>query len=1299
MEPGAEVLAAEQRYFDHVSDHRERMRRALLDAPAAAANAGAAARLRKDAEARVQRIGEPDDAVAVGRMDDEDGETLYVGYHTIFDDDSEVLVVNWQAPAAARYFTATHADAAGLVMKRSFDCTGNVIDAFSDVVFRQLAAAVAELEEPGDALLDDLNRDRTGQMQDIVRTIQAAQFELIRAPLDEMLIIQGGPGTGKTAVALHRVSWLLYNYRDELSAQDVLIVGPTPTFTRYTRTVLPSLGDTSVVQRDIGQFHPPVKRGRAESAEVARLKGDGRMAGLLRRALYDRVGVPADQRPLEVQLDGRPVVFTADEIGQFVARSRQTPGTFAQQRQIFRSLMVNAATERARERRLGVRASLDQLIERVWPSFTAAAFLRELYGSRDRLIAAAGASLTARDIALLHRRPGERLSEEVWSDADLPLLDHLEAQINGIDERYGHIVVDEAQDLSPMQLRSIALRCGSGSMTVVGDIAQSTGLWARDDWDDVLEHLPAQLPQRIAELRYGYRVPRQVFEVAERLLPIAAPGIVAPQVVRDGPADPVFRLVDDDSRAGVAVEAAMAHASHGRSVAIICPAAHRSEIETELALRDVAWRAASRNELGQGVNLVSPQEAKGLEFDAAVVVEPKAILAEDDRGHRLLYVALTRTTRYLHVVGVLPAVGEPSPIGRYELTRTITVPPAIGTAAVPAPRMAEPTFVVPEPVLDVPALDVPVLDVSVFAVDLPRSAVDSPGRVVDAPESAFGVPGPVFDRSSAAVAAPGHVIDAPEPAFDASGLVFDGPRSVIDVPERVVDAPEAASDMPGPVRRLTEPSFLLSELSFSWGEPVDESGPRLAGPEPVSRTSEPEPATSLAVEPGPLSPFGERATSLAVEPEPVPSSGLREPSLSAESVPTFAPGGEAAFRTAEPHSARSAFPAVGPESGPRPAQSAFRADEPESAPRAAEPVIRLPEQAGRVLEPEGSLRRDGQAHSGEPDSAVRITETGDRSRVPGQRPALGGVGWEPVSRTTEPEPVSRTTEPEPVYRTAGPEPVSRTAEPDWRMLEFERGRGAAEPEPPLRPVDSEPSSYVAGSVPAPRETEQEPSRASEPPSRVAGPVPISRGTEPKPLLRASEAGPVVGATEREQPAPVPRAAPAVRGADGASRPRVPGAEPVVGVAGGEPRSGVSGAEPAVGATDGVPRARVPEAEPVVGAAGGALRARVSGADCAVGAAEGDLWARVSGADRAVGAAEGDLRARVSESDSVVDVAQAEPRERDSAGRGVAPGRGRSLAEQIVELVAAELAGQIRENVRPAQWRAVLGRVGELLDEE
>ncbi|WP_422745605.1 HelD family protein [Micromonospora sp. WMMD754] len=658
MDVLAEELSREQKYFDVAWDHRERMRRTLGLAAGAAANSGAAARIRQDTQARLDRMGGPDEPVAFGRMDYEDGEVFYIGHHAIFDDHAELLVMNWQAPAAACYYEASHTDPLGLRLKRSFECSDNTIKSFSDIVFAQLAADVAELEAyegVDDALLADLNSNRTGTMQDIVRTIQAAQFDLIRAPIDQLLVIQGGPGTGKTAVALHRVSWLLFNHQDRLSAQDVLIIGPTPTFTRYTRTVLPSLGDTSIEQRDINQLHPPVKRGRHEDPEVVKLKGDGRMVGLVQRALYARVGPPEGQHWIEVQVEGRPVPVAAEELLPLIARCLLSAGTYNERRHLFRDLLTDLISPRVHVNPQRLRTALDPVMDRLWPSFTAASFLRELYGSRDRLMGAAGDEFTAREVSLLHRRPADRLSEETWSDVDLAVLDEAEHLINGVEARFTHIVVDEAQDLSPMQLRTVARRSANGSMTIVGDIAQSTGHWARDDWYEVLDHLPADLPRVREELRYGYRVPRQVFELAAQLLPIAAPTVQAPQIVREGPSEPLIHRIEEDERAAEAVGVAMGHAAHGRSVAIICPSSCRPDTEQELTAKDVAWRAASAGELGPGINLVGPQEAKGLEFDAVVVMEPEDIVAEDDRGHRLLYVALTRTTRYLDIV----CVGSP----------------------------------------------------------------------------------------------------------------------------------------------------------------------------------------------------------------------------------------------------------------------------------------------------------------------------------------------------------------------------------------------------------------------------------------------------------------------------------------------------------------------------------------------------------------------------------------------------------------------------------------------------------------
>ncbi|MBQ1027478.1 UvrD-helicase domain-containing protein [Micromonospora sp. C95] len=662
-------LKREQDYFDAAWEHRERMRTSLGSAAGAAANSGAAVRIRRDTQARQDKLGEPDEAVAFARMDDESGERLYLGYHAIFDDESNIVVVNWQAPAATRYHKATHTDPCGLRLKRDFTSKNNTIQSFTDVLLADLSAEIAELESwerPSDTLLNELGRNRTGSMQDIVRTIQAAQFDLIQTPLEGVMVVQGGPGTGKTAIALHRVSWLLFNYRHQLTAEKVLVIGPNPTFTRYTRMVLPTLGDTSVVQLDVHQLHPPVRKGGVELADVARLKGDQRMASLVERALYARVGLPGNDRHLRIAVDRHRFMLPAHDITAVIARARDSAGSYSERRQLFRQLLpenmfdllAKDGSNGFREiSAAGLRQALDPLMDRIWPSATPAALLRELYSSRDRLIAAAGDEFTAREVSLLHRRAADKLSDEQWTNADLAVLDEAEHLINSVQGHFEHIVVDETQDLSPMQLRSIARRSANGSFTVVGDIAQSTGKWARDEWDDVVRHLSSHMPVNYEELRYGYRVPRQVFEFAAKLLPIAAPSVKAPQVVREGPADPSIHHVHEGERAGEAVRVAMGHAAHGRSVAIICPDTCREDIELALIAKDVAWRAASEGELGPGINVVDPHEAKGLEFDAVVVVEPADIVADDVRGHRLLYVALTRTTRYLDVI----CIGDPLP--------------------------------------------------------------------------------------------------------------------------------------------------------------------------------------------------------------------------------------------------------------------------------------------------------------------------------------------------------------------------------------------------------------------------------------------------------------------------------------------------------------------------------------------------------------------------------------------------------------------------------------------------------------
>ncbi|MDG4832629.1 ATP-binding domain-containing protein [Solwaraspora sp. WMMD1047] len=650
-------IAAEQSYFDAAAKHRARKLDGLAEVAKAAANKGAAGYLHRYAEAAGRAIGGADDAVAFGRIVDGDGERVYLGRHLIRDTDGEILVVNWQTPAAEPYFRASPADPCGLASRRTYTCQGNTIEDFTELVYAEIAAALDDGQRVGSVdphLLGELARGRTGAMRDIVATIQAAQFDVIRADRDQVLVIEGGPGTGKTAVALHRVSWLLFNHRD-LNPADVLVVGPHPTFIRYIGTVLPGLGDGEVELRDIGRLAPDVPRGRSEAPEVSRLKGEARLAGLLARALRARIGAPEPAERL--LLAGRFVTLPGAEIAEAIAAADRADLPYAGRRQLFRDRLAQLLTDRGAADPAG-RPEVANLVERLWPQQSPAAFLRDLFGSRPRLRAAAGADFTAEEVAWLHRPGADRLSHEVWSDADLPLLDELAHLIDGPGRRYAYLVVDEAQDLSPMQLRSVGRRSATGALTLVGDLAQSTGAWARDSWDEVTAHLPDHHPARVEALRYGYRVPRQAYQLAAQLLPVAAPAVQPPEVVRDGPAEPEVHVVGLTERAGRVVAVATGHAREGRFVGIVCPAGCRREVEAALAANGVEWSSADRGELGGAVNLVSPQEAKGLEFDAVVVVEPEQIVAADPRGHRLLYVALTRTTGHLDVV----CVGDPLPL-------------------------------------------------------------------------------------------------------------------------------------------------------------------------------------------------------------------------------------------------------------------------------------------------------------------------------------------------------------------------------------------------------------------------------------------------------------------------------------------------------------------------------------------------------------------------------------------------------------------------------------------------------------
>lgn len=715
MNANQEALSAEQAHFDVAWEARERKRATLQDAPKQAAGPrAAAAAVRRGAERELETVGRPDDPVAFGRFDMADGEVVYVGKHLISTENRDTLVINWKTRFAEPYFAATYDDPRGLRLRRKFDTDRNTVKDFEEIVFEELARRVGGLtglERSGldDTVLRDLEKDRTGEMQDIVQTIHASQYGLVRSPLGQLLIVQGGPGTGKTAVALHRVSWLLFNHLQELTPDDVLVVGPNPTFTKYIKSVLPGLGDNEVGHRDLLSLGVQASSSRPEDNATARLKGAARMADLLATALRQRVRVPERMESLDL---GQGVRFTASELEILLDRLVRQP--YAAGRAAARIHLADEAARRAT--RTVSPNQIENGLERLWPSLTPMSFLRDLLGSRERLVAAAGDDFTAGDVSRLLRTPAERISEETWTDTDVALLDEADALINQPPRSYAHLVVDEAQDLSPMQLRSLRRRSATGSMTLVGDLAQSTGHWARDSWDDIAAALVKDHPVKLEELALGYRVPQQVFELAVKLLPEAAPGVVRPRVVRPGPADPRLERVDVDDVVPTAIAIAQQQAGLGLFVGVICPDSLRGEVIDGMNKRGVVFSDASKGGIGKSINLVSPAEAKGLEFDSVVVLEPERIVAEYDRGLRMLYVAFTRTTRYLAVVHngrLLPlddehsSDGEVLPPAVADVPADVTAPPA--EAREPAPLVSA-SLIAPEksePVGDDLTLDLP----------------------------------------------------------------------------------------------------------------------------------------------------------------------------------------------------------------------------------------------------------------------------------------------------------------------------------------------------------------------------------------------------------------------------------------------------------------------------------------------------------------------------------------------------------------------------------------------------------------
>lgn len=690
-------LDAEQAYIDHAYACLENSRHAAARLTSMVeVGRGGTEQARFEREVihetvynRLTQLQLGDAALCFGRIDREaespDGvmESFHIGRIAVSDAEQEPVIVDWRAPIAEPFYRATGRQPMGLARRRHFATRGRRLLGVEDELFGATLAslgmpvgeatiATGEVVRGQGALFTALETARTGRLGDIVATIQGEQDEIIRAPLPGVLVVQGGPGTGKTVVALHRAAYLLYTHRFPLEGQGVLVIGPNRLFLGYIEQVLPSLGEAGVELAVLADLVPDVSIRHYDVGLTSRVKGDPRMVSFLSRAVRDR------QRSLRSDLvvgyGLQRLTVSRSRSAQIIADARRryrrhNPARKYIENELFAELALSGrgdiAPSEVRER-LRRDPAVREALEWMWPVLTPAQFLHDLFGARGLLRNAAGTLLTEDEWQSLYRERSESLGEIEWTHDDAPLLDEARAllgpkprrrrqgEANDDDEirTYGHIVVDEAQDLSPMQLRMLERRSLNGSMTVVGDIAQATGQWAHESWDEILSLLPAKREPRRNELTLGYRLPAPIMALAARVLRRAAPELRPPRSVREDGAEPVIRRAPPGRLAEVVAEVARVEreAVEPGQVAVVCASSIIDEVCEGLEAAEIAFGRATRHGLEHRVTVVEVGLVKGLEVDAVIVVEPSLIVAEQAQGNRALYVALTRATKRLAIV-------------------------------------------------------------------------------------------------------------------------------------------------------------------------------------------------------------------------------------------------------------------------------------------------------------------------------------------------------------------------------------------------------------------------------------------------------------------------------------------------------------------------------------------------------------------------------------------------------------------------------------------------------------------------
>jgi DNA helicase IV len=686
-----------------------------------------------------------ENGLCFGRLDFRDGERRYIGRIGIHEDSGEYrqLLMDWRAEAARPFYLATAASPADVRRRRHIKTRVRTVVSVDDEVLDLAVADPAKHEglTGESALLAAVNASRTGRMGDIVATIQAEQDWIIRSDLAGVLVVQGGPGTGKTAVALHRAAFLLYTYRDQLTKRGVLVVGPNSTFLRYISQVLPSLGETSVMLSTIADLYPGISAQGTEPPGTAAIKGRLAMADVVAAAVKDRQRVPAG--PVEVVVDRETLRLSPAACGKARERARRSRRPHNQARQVFAREVIEALTRQltarvganvlGEENLLG-RAEVGELrdelrrdpgiralIERMWPVLTPQQLLADLFSSGERL-AAAAPRLTGTERSALVRDPGSD-----WTPADVPLLDEA-AELLGEDDRsaralerrrrraqiayasgvldiisrdddddpeilmgadmldasrlatrqedeesltaaeraasdrtwaFGHVIVDEAQELSEMDWRMLMRRCPARSMTIVGDVAQTGDLAGTSSWQQALGRYQGDR-WKLTGLTVNYRTPAEIMAVAADVLAAIDPTLEPPRSVRYTGVRPWRLAVAEHELADRLEEAAAREVSSlgdGR-LAVIVPAARLDELGKAVSAAVPGTAIGDEPDLEHPLVVLTVHQAKGLEFDSVIIGDPSGILAESSRGHNDLYVALTRATQRLGVVhpGVVPEV-------------------------------------------------------------------------------------------------------------------------------------------------------------------------------------------------------------------------------------------------------------------------------------------------------------------------------------------------------------------------------------------------------------------------------------------------------------------------------------------------------------------------------------------------------------------------------------------------------------------------------------------------------------------